>query len=401
MHIEEVFKAINGNHKYEYFVIDTEHKVLEFSENILSLYDVNRTECDKLQMHDIAEELVGAEEEIKAVFEGTLESFSIPFVYKKGRYYNIGVHPGKATKRSSKAFKYRTVVVLLEDVNEIATAQQALIQEKNEKSLLLEEIFEKNRSLRKYNEKMQEMVKTEMARVLEKQKMIEHKARYIQMGEMVSMFTHQWKQPLNIISIIGNVLKMNLSKKNTKADKETIEKIDRILEQVEFMSKTITDFQHFFRPTKEIKPFDVCRAIDDVVNIVRFLFEYHGIDLLCKCEKPVIEAIGFPNEFKQVILTLLSNAKDACVANPNENLKVIVEAEEDEGSVKVRVKDNAGGIPETLIDKIFDLYVGTKEEGSGLGLTLAKNIIEKNMGGKISARNEEDGAVFEISLQKA
>ena len=401
MHIEEVLKAINSNHKYEYFIIDADHRVLEFSENILALCGTDKTECDKLHLIDISEELVGMEREIEAIFEGTSEYIFIPFVHKHEKYYNIRLHPGKENRKPKNGKRYRTVVVLLEDVTDIATAQQALIQETNEKRLLLDEISEKNRTLQEYNEKMQDMVKTEMARVLEKQKIIEHKARYIQMGEMISMFTHQWKQPLNVISIIGNVLKMNLSKSNAAANKQTIDKLDRILEQVEFMNKTVSDFQHFFRPTKEIKPFDICRAVDDVIGIVDFLFEYHNIELTYKCSKNDIRVMGYPNEFKQVLLTLLTNAKDACVANPGDNRQVIVEAEENDDKVYVRVKDNAGGISEEIIDDVFELYVSTKEEGSGLGLTLAKNIIERNMGGKITARNEGDGAVFEMVLQKA
>ncbi len=400
MHIEEVLKAINTNHRYEYFVVNAEGKVVEFSDQIFAMCKMDKAECNKLKYTDIVEELVGLEQDIEEIFEGKRASLTIPYVFKYGKYFNIRVHPGKISK-NKEGYRYQTVVILLEDITEIATTQQSLVQEKNEKSLLLDEISSKNAALKRYNEQMQEMVDREMQRILEKQKRIEAKARYAQMGEMLSMFTHQWKQPLNIISVIANVLKLNTGKQERLSDEQIVKKLERILDQVDHMNKTVTDFQQFFSPYKETVAFDVCEHIAMVVDLVAFLFEYHDIELNVACEKGNIRAIGYPNEFKQVMLTLLSNAKDAYLAHPSEEMEVRVSVCTEREQIRIVVADKAGGIDEAMLAHIFDLYVSNKKDGSGLGLTLAKTMIEEHMNGTLKAYNADGGAVFEVTLPLA
>jgi len=223
--------------------------------------------------------------------------------------------------------------------------------------------------------------------------MVELQSRHSQMGEVIGMITHQWKQPLSVISLIVTILKTKHDLTPEKAEK----KLDDILSQVNYMTQTVNDFQNFFNPSKEKVIFNIYENLHTILELVKYEYDYKAIDLELKGDLELL-AYGYPNEFNQVVLSLLKNAKDAFMENPHESMKIEIIIDQKKGNPQILVRDNAGGIPDEMIDKIFDLYMTSKKNGSGLGLNIAKSMIEHNMNGHLSVSNTENGAEFSIMV---
>ncbi len=400
MHIQEILNAIYANHIYEYVVVDETYRVIEFSDKVFELCSQRAKECDNIDITDLVPELYGLETVLEEILKGQRHAFTIPYVQKslhKDVYIHIHVHPGRRRPSADEQGRvYESMVVLFENVTDMAQTQQKLIQERNEKSLLLDDISQKNAQLKRFNEEMQEIVDEEIKKNMEKQKLVELQARHAQMGEMIGMITHQWKQPLNVISLIVNVLKLNLNKR-TLSDDEVNKKLDDTLKQVRYMDQTVSDFQSFFNPSRERIYFNLYDSIKTIIDLVQFEYSHNHITLELHGNEKLL-AYGYPNEFNQVVLTLLNNARDAYIENPQDDMRIFIDIKEDEGRPCVTVRDNAGGIREDVMEKIFDLYVTTKPKGSGIGLNIAKNMVENNMQGKLLVRNVDGGAEFTILL---
>jgi len=260
------------------------------------------------------------------------------------------------------------------------------------------EIITAKKEVQKFNETLNEKVSEEIAKNQKKDKLLIQQSKLAAMGEMIGAIAHQWRQPLNTLAmqlqfieddfedgLINEEYLSNYSKESMKL--------------VNFMSKTIDDFRNFFTIDKTKVNFDVKQKIEDTINILSSQLENHEIKLTLKGESFTVS--GFPSEFQQVILNIINNSKDALVENliKNGEIEVIIESNNSMGCI--RIKDNAGGIPTDVIDRIFEPYYTTKEQGkgTGLGLYMSKMIIDDNMQGKISVENEESGAVFIIELE--
>jgi signal transduction histidine kinase len=176
------------------------------------------------------------------------------------------------------------------------------------------------------------------------------------------------------------------------------------MKTIQFMSKTIDDFRNFYREDKEKRRFDLAQAVEDTLNLQRAQLEAREIELVERLEPVEIE--GFRNDLMQVVLNLVSNARDAIMARkekePNLEGRIEVSVYEEDGEAVVKVRDNGGGIPQEILERIFEPYFTTKEEGqgTGLGLHMARRIVEEKMGGRLTAANEGDGAVFTIRIRK-
>ncbi len=395
MHIQEILNAINANHIYEYMVIDDTLKIIEYSDKAFKLCDVDAVECDNLNLTETVPELYGLEEEIEKIFKKERGTLELPYIVKgPGQYVDIHIHPGRCG--GGEQNRYETVIILFENITAQAKMQQNLVQERNEKALLLREISGKNSQLKRFNEEMQTLVEEEIRKNREKQQILEIQSRHAQMGEMIGMITHQWKQPLSVISLIANLLKSRLEV--DPLEKELFDKkLDDILMQVRHMDQTVLDFQNFFNPLKEKVFFTLFESIQSVARLIENAYRHKNISLKIKGDK-TLSAYGYPNEFNQVLLSLLKNAKDAFMENPRDKMRISITIAQENDFACIRIEDNAGGIDEEVLDTIFDLYVTTKKEGSGLGLNLAKSMIEKNMQGKLEAENTENGARFSIWL---
>lgn len=225
------------------------------------------------------------------------------------------------------------------------------------------------------------------------------------MGEMIDAIAHQWKQPLNIINL--TVSNLEISHEIGTLDKESISHIsNRVTSQIRHLDTTLNEFRSFFRPNKEKNSFNISDIVKSSILLTKDEIGKHDIDIVLKVSDS-IEAYGFENEYKHILLNLINNSKDAFLENSKKiDKKVItIEAYYDVSKVVLEFSDNAGGIKEEIIPNIFEANFTTKElgKGSGIGLYMSKIIID-NMGGEISAQNTQNsfgaGVKFIIKLSR-
>ncbi len=266
--------------------------------------------------------------------------------------------------------------------------------------------------LRQINETLEQRVAEEVAKNREKDHLMIQQSRLAAMGEMIGNIAHQWRQPINALTLILSNIKdayefNELSKEFLDKEAENGQQI------IQHMSATIDDFRRFFKPDKEKQKFRVCDGVEVAIKMVGQSFSSQNVEIaLVKSGEPG-DVMGYPNEFAQVVLNALTNAKDAIVGK-NGGLqglaasrqtrktagKVHVQVEKRMAAASVSIRDNGGGIPEEILAKVFDPYFTTKENGSGIGLYMSKMIMG-NMGGDIIVHNVEDGVETLLTLPLA
>ena len=250
------------------------------------------------------------------------------------------------------------------------------------------------------NKNLEERVKEEIEKNKETTSQLIHQSRLAQMGEMLSMIAHQWRQPLTAIAATTNnlILKNMISYpiKSEELDKE----LNLITDYSQHLSSTINDFRNFFKADKEKIKTNIEDLVEKSLNIINTSIDSNDIEVIKKyqCGK---ELTTFSNEIQQVILNILKNAEDALVERKIENKKIFIETYCDNKYAILTINDNSGGISEEILDKIFDPYFSTKknQEGTGLGLYMSKTIINEHCTGKLDVINNEHGAMFTIKLK--
>lgn len=247
-------------------------------------------------------------------------------------------------------------------------------------------------------ETLEERIKIAVEEARTREQLLIRQGRLAAMGEMIGNIAHQWRQPLNILGLIIQELPAYyerdlLTKEYLDA---TVQKAMQVISQ---MSKTIDGFRNFFRPDKEKIRFQVREVLEKTVSIVEAAFTPLRLTVEVVVEDD-IGVEGYPNEFSQVILNILLNAKDAFLQRQVDQPVVVARLFREDGKAVLTITDNAGGIPEQVMQSIFQPYFSTKspDKGTGLGLFMSKAIIEKNMNGTLSARNVDGGAEFRIEL---
>jgi len=225
----------------------------------------------------------------------------------------------------------------------------------------------------------------------EQKEMLIHQSKLASMGEMIGNIAHQWKQPLTYLSY--NFMNLREADKRNLVDSLYLnKKLDKADAQLEFMSQTIDNFKDFYLPNKEKKLFSLKEASLETLEIMAYQFKQNKIEVIFEV-KEEIELESYKNEYKQVFLNLLTNAKDAFLQRKILNPKITITIAKGE----VSIEDNAGGISSEVLKRIYEPYFTTKEGNSGIGLYMSKLIIEKNMDGKLSVFNTLKGAVFKMS----
>lgn len=250
-------------------------------------------------------------------------------------------------------------------------------------------------------QELQKLVEKEIKKRQDSQYLLMQQSKLATMGEMIGHIAHQWRQPL---AQLGGIL-MNLESAYDfkELNKEYLnERIDHGNELIKYMSKTIEDFRNFFVPTKEKEEFILSDCIQNAINIIQASLTFNHITINFQENSNHIKILGFPSELSQVILNILANAQDALVSNSVKNPYININIKEKKNSIYLLIEDNAGGIKEEIIDKIFNIYFTTKpkKEGTGLGLYMSKLIIETKFKGKISAKNHKNGVIFSLKFLK-
>ncbi len=255
-----------------------------------------------------------------------------------------------------------------------------------------------SQELQELNQKLELRVKEEVQKSRDKDSIMIHNSKLAQMGEMMSMIAHQWRQPLSAISAAstGLQVKIELDKYDEKLFLNTLEKIE---EYVYHLSNTIDDFAGFFKPSKKKEDTTLERLTDKALFIISSSFVKNSIEVITNHQKDV-GLNTYSNEVIQVLINLLKNAENIILKRKIEDPEIIINSFEKNGKKIIEIIDNAGGIDEAIIDKIFESYFTTKdkEDSTGLGLYMSKFIIEDSCKGKLKAENTSDGAKFTITL---
>ena len=243
-------------------------------------------------------------------------------------------------------------------------------------------------------------VKHEVSKNRLKDQQLIQQSRLAQMGEMISMIAHQWRQPLSAISARANSINVKLLL-NEKINNSTLkEQIDKIAEYSQHLSRTIDDFRDFFKDNKIKQEVAIDDIVKSTLDIVQISLENKNIDVITQL-KATHKIQTYPNEIKQVILNIIKNAEDILIQNNIQNPIIVISTLSSKDEVMLSIKDNAGGVDNDIIDKIFDPYFSTKtsQNGTGLGLYMSKTIIQEHCNGNLSVDNDKDGAVFTILIK--
>ena len=362
------------------------------------LTDINMPKMDGLEMSKIIKEF----DPLQPII--VLSAFQDAEILK--RAINIGVD-GFISK------PINDIKNLLNTLEKVAVSLQnrlnakLLEQETKEKTALASHnkkldtiLHEKLIELESINATLEERIQKEVQANREKDKQIFYQSRLAQMGEMISMIAHQWRQPLNAISATSQNIQIK-AEMGTITDEIILKETENINNYSEHLSQTIDDFRNFFKPQKKLTRTEYTELITSVLNITRASLKGANIsiikDLHCT---DIFET--HTNELKQVILNLLQNAKDILIENKVENAFIKLKTYNKDDHYILELSDNGGGVPLEIQSHIFDPYFSTKSEknGTGLGLYMSKTIIEKHCGGQLTTYNNDYGAVFKISLKE-
>jgi signal transduction histidine kinase len=230
-----------------------------------------------------------------------------------------------------------------------------------------------------------------------KEELLINQSRHAAMGEMISMIAHQWRQPLSIISMSANNMLLDIDL-NT-LDVSEVEKFsNNIVNQTIHLSKTIDDFSNFFKPEKTVSKIKIETILNETYNIVKDSLVNNNIQYLTNIESH-IEVNAYQRELMQVFLNIINNSKYALIERKIENAFIHVNVYDDKKYIHIEFYDNAHGIDEKILSKVFEPYFTTKNKnGTGLGLYMSKMIIEKHLNGNIDVKNTDVGVCFKVSL---
>jgi PAS domain S-box-containing protein len=316
------------------------------------------------------------------VFQGVSGTLEFEAVGLKGRRVWLDIH----------------VVPFLNDVGEIVSLL-GITRDITDRKVAEKSLAEKQRQLEELNLYLEQRIADGVLDSRNKDQMLELQGRQVAMGEMIGNIAHQWRQPLNMLGLIVQELLITYGR--DEFNRESLEgNVKKAMGLIMHMSQTIEDFSNYFKPDKEKKLFNINKAVAKTLSLVEPSLKKQNINIQVIGIDDT-DIYGYENEYSQVLLNILLNCRDAfegCNIDRQRDITITV-FKENSKSV-VAVTDNAGGIPENVIDKIFDQYFTTKgpDKGTGIGLFMSKAIIEKNMGGRLTVRNTADGAEFRIEV---
>lgn len=262
------------------------------------------------------------------------------------------------------------------------------------------------RRLKELNKVLQETVNKEIIKNDEKNKILFQQNKMAAIGEMIGNIAHQWRQPLSVITVLASSVKVK-SELGILNEKDYIESYTTILETANYLSNTIDDFQYYFSPNKSKNSFSSEKLVEKSIKILTHEFKEKDIILVKNIEK--IEVFSFENELLQVLINIFNNAKEELIKKEKNYKKYIfIDLYKEKDSLIIEIKDNAGGIDEEIINRVFEPYFTTKHKskGTGIGLYMCQEIIVKHIKGNIDLSNETykydentyKGALFKLTI---
>lgn len=317
----------------------------------------------------------------------------------------------KASARKDAAGNFAGVTIVARDVSEIKLAQEGLRKLSQE---LEERVRQRTSQLEAANSELVQLAgrletayeaqrqETEerlkmMEELREKERMLIQQSHLAGMGELISSIAHHWRQPLNVLGLIVQEISFG---QGTMPSDYLKEHSAKAMQVINALSKTINDFSYFFRSNEEKGFFSLKDVLVKATALLEVaLREQHvRLELNIEDEDAVIE--GYQRDYFQVLLNIMTNAKDACWERKVGEPRIVLRQYRENGHTVVTVADNAGGIPEAVMERIFEPYFTTKgpDKRAGIGLYMAKTVIEKSMNGSLTVRNTSDGAEFRIEV---
>jgi signal transduction histidine kinase len=270
-------------------------------------------------------------------------------------------------------------------------------------------VLEKTKELSDLNDTLKQKVIEEVEKNRKKDKQIIQQSRYAALGEMIGNIAHQWRQPLSAISTTASGMKLEMQ--IGVANREDVEKaFDNIMHYVSFLNQTIEDFRGFFRQDLKQEEFDMLSSLQNTLKIIFASYKDNNIKIVTNFKAKDLFVMGSSSELSQVFINILNNAKDIMLEKDVVDKKIYILSKEHEDKNEIRIMDNGGGVEESIMEKIFDPYFTTKHksQGTGIGLYMSKEIIEKKFNGTLCVLNKEaiinnelfKGACFQIMIPK-
>lgn len=404
--MEKIISDLRDIHKDEYtFIIkkDVVEKKL-FKDLIKKNYEdsiiSNNYYREKSFTHTISSKLLN--EKLKEQIENRLNlntTFMINSEIPNGEYLSVFL-PIKNFKEETVAYliihtkkslmkSFRSTLILNTFMMTMALILILFFMYKNEK---------KHHTLKILNETLESKVEEKVQHINKQNEMLMKNSKMVAMGEMIGAISHQWKQPLNAMALIIQDLEdANEFKEITPEYIDNTVKIS--LEQIEFMNRTITDFKNFLKPDKDKETFAVKSAVDSVISILHKQLTNLNITVTINAKESIF-VTTYRGEVEQIILNLINNAKDALGEKSIKNPMIEISLSTIGEKRVITVEDNAGGIPEKIIGKIFDSHFTTKadDKGTGIGLYISRMIAEESLMGELKVENTQKGALFTLTF---
>ncbi|MFW5706975.1 MAG: PAS domain S-box protein [Bacteroidota bacterium] len=272
------------------------------------------------------------------------------------------------------------------------------IMMENQLTTLNEELNAQKTQLEDFNRILEEKVTEEVEKNRMKDHLMSLQARQAAMGEMVGHIAHQWKQPLNTLNLI--IMDMQDAFQYNELTQEYMNRsVDSAKNVIKHMTQTIDDFRNFFKPIKSTTSFDVKEQTQTALSFILATIEVAGITLRNELT-PGIMVTGYPNEFSQVVINIVNNAREALIESQTREPFIEISSQITDHKVHLFFRNNGDTIPDNIMERIFEPYFTTKDhsKGTGIGLYLARTIIRQNMNGELKVKNTEEGVEFEIVL---
>ena len=291
----------------------------------------------------------------------------------------------------------RSYTKKITDFEQEITSQQDQLSAFNQE--LEKKVLQKTEELRELNASLESKVEEKVAKIAEQEGLMISQSRLATMGEMISMIAHQWRQPLSTTTLLitnERLKAMIAGDEPTECDKL----LEKISDTLVYLSDTIDDFQTYFKPNKKTEKVDVNRLIKRVEQFIEPRIVMNEVTMhIEQCEVDTIET--YASEVVQVLINIVNNAIDALLERRTEDRKIWIRSNEEQEHVVISIEDTAGGVETAIMEKIFEPYFSQKSKnGTGLGLYMAKMIIEKHIGGELNVHNTDNGACFSIVLPK-
>jgi len=257
-------------------------------------------------------------------------------------------------------------------------------------------ILELNEELDSYKENLEKKVEDEIRKQKEQEKILYEQSRLASIATMIDAVAHQWVQPLYLLTIQIELLNLE-AEKNSGLSKERVAKFkEESQAQIEHMKQTLINFREFFKPISDQFSFSLQETIKEAIELIKPDLKHHDIHIDIDMNSD-FDIMGNPNEFKHIIINIINNAKEQFLNNNINKREIKINIIKDKK--RFEMIDNAGGIDENIIDKIFDLYISSKDDQSGgMGLYLSQQIAKKH-NGILSVTNTKDGAKFTFQLK--